>query len=110
MLMTANPCADAERWSNQQDRSEQANEALKARAMHMLEGDLVGLTPTGWFKKLNSTSCSLDEVLADALGTDSEITTEFAKVMTGDSAQALRRLLIARHADEEFLNIVPIHY
>lgn len=110
MLMTAYPCADAERWANLQDRREQADESLKARAMLMLESDLIGLTPTRWFKKLNSTSFSLDEMLADALGTDSNITTEFAKVMTGDSAQALRQLLIAHHADNHFLTIVPTDY
>ena len=107
MLMTASPTADAERWANEQDRREASAEQLKARALSMLQADIAGLTPTGWFKKLDSAAHSMDDILCEFVDHDTEVATAFAEVMTGDSAQKLRQLLIARHADQHHLVIVP---
>lgn len=109
MLMTANPCADAERWSDEQDRREATAEQLKARALSILMQDMAGLTPAGWFKKLPNSISSMDEILVDALGNDSDITSTWVELQTCDHplAEKLRQLLVERHADRNYLVIVP---
>lgn len=107
--LTASPGADAERWANEQDRREATTEQLKARALSMLMQDLVGLTPTGWFKKLPCSGWSMDEILLDALDSDSDIISCYAELLTCDHplAEKLRKLLVERHADRNYLVIVP---
>lgn len=41
MLMTANPCADAERWENAQDRRAEAIEAKAAEMLRLCSPDLI---------------------------------------------------------------------
>lgn len=49
MLMTANPCADAERWENEMGRRSAAADEDRARAMQKLQRAAVFTTPTDWF-------------------------------------------------------------
>ena len=91
------------------DHREQSEERLKARALSMLQQDLQGLRTSDWFKKLPSSGWSMDEVLIDALDGDSDITSCYAELVTCDHPLAvkLRKMLIERHTDKQFLEIVP---
>lgn len=103
MLMTANPCADAERWADEQERRAAQAEALEIKAYDIVLTAL-GSKQASWFKehKFGSALLVPDAVLLDAVGTDDETTDAFEALMTDSSpaAQALARALasyIAKH-------------
>ncbi|WP_284335405.1 hypothetical protein [Comamonas sp. NoAH] len=77
MFMTANPCADAERWTNQQDRREAQAEALEIEAGRIVLAELSNLKPTDWHRDIVSgpRPFSPDELLAEALEVDDDTRT-----------------------------------
>ena len=49
MLMTANPCADAERWENEMDSRAAAADEDRERAFQKLQRAAAFMTPVDWF-------------------------------------------------------------
>lgn len=88
MLMTANPCADAERWANEQDRRAAQAEALEIKAYDIALAAL-GSRQASWYKPhdVGDALITPDDVLADAIGNDDEVTDAFDVLMT-DPCQA----------------------
>lgn len=104
MLMTANPCADAERWENEMDRREAAAEDSKARALQKLQRAASFLAPTDWFlEKMPGPfgrPMSFDEMLAEAIADgDSETLAALGRLMVSDAARAVRTAVMAHIAD-----------
>lgn len=100
MFMTANPCADAERWNDEQDRREQEHEAQLERSAAFFERAL-GCEAKAWFTdpvrpyKNRRATMSPDELLAEVLYHESsqehiDVRRLFAELMTSDAAKALR--------------------
>lgn len=103
MLMTANPCADAERWENEQERRAEQAEALEIKAYGIALAALRS-KQASWYKAHDVGDMLLtpDEVLSDALGNDDEVTDAFDALMTdpAPAAQKLREALasfMAKH-------------
>lgn len=102
MLMTANPCADAERWANHCDAKEAAAEADKARAMRKLQAAASFLAPTDWFLEMMpgpfGRPMSFDEMLAEAIA-DHDSITALGALMVSQPALQLRTAVMAHFAD-----------
>lgn len=101
MLMTANPCADAERWADEQERRAAQAEALEIKAYDITLAAL-GSRQASWYKPhdVGDALITPDDVLADAIGNDDEVTDAFDALMTDPAALQLRMALasfIAKH-------------
>lgn len=101
MLMTANPCADAERWANEQDRRCAQAEALEIKAYDIVLAALAS-KQASWFKPhdMGEALITPDDELAEAIGNDTDVTDAFDALMTDPAAQKLREALacfIAKH-------------
>lgn len=104
MLMTANPCADAERWANHCDAKEAAAEADKARAFQKLQRAASFLAPTDWFlEKMPGPfgrPMSFDEMLAEAIADgDHASITLLGALMVSQPALQLRTAVMAHIAN-----------
>ena len=104
MLMTANPCADAERWANHCDAIEAAAEINKTRAMQKLQRAASFLTPVDWFlEKMPGPfgrPMSFDEMLAEAIADgDHDSLSALGELMVSDAAQKVRAAVMAHIAD-----------
>lgn len=108
MLMTANPCADAERWANEQDRRAFTAEALEIEAGQMVLAVLAEAKPTTWHTAvgLGSNNWSPDELLVEALDCDDETISAFAELMTSPAAQKVREAIAAHRAKAYWRDIV----
>lgn len=103
MLMTANPCADAERWANKQDLLAAQAEAMEIKAYDIALA-AISSKQASWYKAHDVGDMLLtpDESLSDAIGNDDEVTDAFAELMTdpAPAAHKLRQALasyIAKH-------------
>ncbi|WP_174863260.1 hypothetical protein [Comamonas jiangduensis] len=103
MLMTANPCADAERWENEQDLRAAQAEALEIKA-YGIALEALSSKQASWYKAhhVGDTMLTPDEVMVDAIGNDDDVTDAFDALMTdpAPAAQKLREALasyMAKH-------------
>ncbi|WP_368921333.1 hypothetical protein [Comamonas aquatica] len=98
---TSNPCADAARWEDEQDRLDEQAESLEIEAYGIALAAL-GSKQASWFKAhdMGDALIAPDEALTDALGNDTDVTDAFDALMTDPAAQKLREALacfIAKH-------------
>ena len=86
---------------------QEAKENAIERAGEILARELKGMQPADWAKKRMPGGWTMDEMLADAVYTDSDITTAYLELMTSDHplAKKLRDLLIQTQAEINYLNI-----
>ena len=95
---TANPCADATRWNDEQELADElAQEAAR-------QGPLIALAklnnisrPGDWFKDhlYAGRGFAADEVLHDAVASDDDTMDAYAELLTGPHAQKLRQCMAA---------------
>lgn len=91
MLMTANPCADAERWENEQDQRAAQAETLEIKAYDIALA-AISSKQASWYKAHDVGEMLLtpDKALSDAIGNDDEVTDAFAELMTDTAPAALK--------------------
>jgi len=104
MLMTANPCADAERWENEMGRSGAAADEDRARAMQKLQRAAAFMTPTDWFHERMpgpfGLPMSFDEMLAEAIADgDHDSLVALGALMVSDAARHVRTAVMAHIAN-----------
>ncbi|MGE8400074.1 MAG: hypothetical protein ACN6PP_00710 [Delftia tsuruhatensis] len=104
MLMTANPCADAERWENEMDRRAAAADEARARAMQKLQRAAAFMTPVDWFHERMpgpfGLPMSFDEMLAEAIADgDHDSITALGALMVSQPALQLRTAVMAHIAN-----------
>ena len=91
---TSNPCADAERSEDEQDRLDAQAEALEIEACGIAL-DALGSKQTSWFKAhdMGDALIAPDEALTDALGNDTDVTDAFDALMTDPAALPFHKAL-----------------
>lgn len=96
MLMTANPCADSERWNNAQEAADElAQEAERQAPLIVLTKLNSVMRPGDWFKDriYAGRGFAPDEVLHDAVACDDATMDAYAELMTSPHAQKLRQCM-----------------
>lgn len=98
---TSNPCADAERWEDEQDRRAAQAEALEIKAYDIVLAALAS-KQASWFKPhdMGEALITPDDELAEAIGCDTEVTDTFDALMTDPAALPFHMALatfIAKH-------------
>ena len=104
MLMTANPCADADRWENEMDHRAAAADEDRARAMQKLQRAAAFMTPTDWFHERMpgpfGLPMSFDEMLAEAIADgDHDSLVALGALMVSDAARNVRTAVMAHIAN-----------
>lgn len=107
------PCYDTmllDRYQAEVDAAAEqdaAKEAMLERAGEILARETEGLKPTDWYSKNLSGGWTMDEMLSDHVGSDSDIDSTLAELYTCDHPLAvkLRDLLLQRYAENNYLNI-----
>lgn len=111
-LPTANPCADAERWENEQEAADEFAQEAERQAPVIVLSQLSGATKPGdWFEERvhTSVSWSPDEILNDALAMDDDTKNAYAELMTSPHAQKLRQCMAAWFGRDHALAIYTEH-
>ena len=110
MFMTANPCADAERWENEQDRREQERQAQLERAEKFFLQAL-SCPASAWYSETVKTTekgalmspCELLEEVTWREQVHKSSRKLLAELLTSEAAKALReeaaRLLAQQFPD-----------
>lgn len=106
MFYTANPCADSERWENEQAERASRHEDLQVKAYDAVLRDLQALTPEQWSMHAgDALQFPADEILCDALESDDDTISAFAELMTSPAALDVLKAMASHHARRHFLNI-----
>lgn len=98
MLMSVNPCADAERWCNEQERTDEIAQEAERQAPLIILAKLQAITKPGdWFNAIlpGGRNWSPDEVLMDAVATDDDTVNAYVELMTSPHALKLRQCMAA---------------
>jgi quinol monooxygenase YgiN len=102
---TANPCADAEAWENEQEAKAEHAEA-KEREAYATALKALG-APGSWFKALDIGETLLiarDELACEVLGSDTEATDAYDELMKSPAAlafhEALARCMARKYRNE----------
>lgn len=97
MLMTVNPCADAERWENELERIEETAQEMERKAALIVLQQLQSNSPGQWFKFhiCAGAMFSPDEILAMAVDEDDDTKDAYAELMASPVAQKLKQAMAA---------------
>ena len=109
---TANPCADAERWSDEQEHSDALREEAEKQAPLIIFARLQAIRKPGdWFNKTlpGARSYTADEVLMDAVASDDDTLNAYTELLTSPQAQKLRQCMAAWQAKQQPLDIYLDH-
>lgn len=112
MLMTVNPCADAERWNNEQEAADELAQEAERQAPLIVLAQLNGVTrPGDWFKDriYAGRGWAPDEILHDAVVSDDDTMDAYAELLTGPHAQKLRQCMTAWFARQHAQAIYSEH-
>lgn len=108
---TCNPCADAERWEDEQERRAATAEACEIEAGRIVLAEMQKLlTPTKWWDADISgpRPFAPDEILCDALECDDDTKSAFAELMTSDAAKKVRELMVEHHTKKYWRDIAGL--
>lgn len=107
---TANPCADAECWENEQEHRAATAEAREIEAGRIVLAEVEAVKPSEWSKYTISAArmFSADELLVNAIECDDETATAFAELMTSDAAKKVRELMAMHHAKNFWRDIAGL--
>ena len=92
---TANPCADAERWNDEQEAADEFHETAAAEAPDIMFRRLQAIhKPAAWLDQRKFLGrYSAEEILRDALGdADDEVTSAYAEFMVDTTPAAKEKL------------------
>lgn len=107
MLMTANPCADAERWADEQDLRAAQAEALEIEAGRIVLTELQGMTTDKWCrgKVSGPRYFTPEELFFDAVDADDDTASAFAELMASPAAARVMELAAHCHAKRYWRDI-----
>lgn len=107
---TANPCADAECWENEQEHRAATAEAREIEAGRIVLAEVETVKPSEWSKYTISAArmFSADELLLNAIEEDDDTATAFAELMTSDAAKKVRGLMAMHHAKKFWRDIAGL--
>ena len=91
LMKTANPCADAERWMDEEARRDAQVQAAQIKATEAAI-DALTCKPEQWFQDgyVGGLYTSPEEMLADVVG-EKTVREALGALMTSPAAQALRQ-------------------
>jgi hypothetical protein len=95
---TANPCADAEAWNDQQEAADDFQQKAATRAPYLLLRQLQAIKkPADWLDPQRILGrFSAEEILRDALGdSDDDVADRYAEFMIDATPEAKEKLLKA---------------
>ena len=110
MLMTANPCADAERWENEQDLRAAQAETLEIEAGRMVLKELQDMTTTKWCHGQVSgpRHFTPEEIFFDAVDSDDDTASALAVLMANPAATEVLKCAGLFHAKRYWRDIAGI--
>ena len=97
---TANPCADAERWNDEQDHSDELREAAAKEAPDIMFRRLQAISkPTAWFDQRKFLGrYSAEEILRDGIGDSDDVADRYAEFII-DLTQAAKEKMLKAMAE-----------
>lgn len=110
MLMTANPCADAERWENEQDLRAAQAEALEIEAGQTVLAEMEDMTTQKWSSgQISGPRYFTPEVIFfDAMDSDDDTASAFATLMATPAAAEVLKCAGLAHAKRYWRDIAGI--
>ena len=110
MLMTANPCADAERWADEQDLRAAQAEALEIEAGQTVLTEMQDMTTEKWCRGQISGPryFTPEEIFFDAAEADDDTASAFAVLMASPAAAEVMQCAGLFHAKRYWRDIVGI--